>query len=103
MRIDLHAHNIPFDPIWLKGNVMSFGLEGTAYGVRYSSLDPEQARLSRVRIGRAGKVSTAEFGGFNGLLQRHAKVDDVQKTLWRPLILLVQAHSSKGHEGLSGT
>ena len=43
----------------------------------------------------------AELRRLDRFLQRHTELDHIEEALQRPLILLVQSHSAKGHERLA--
>ena len=80
-RIDLHADNVPFNPVRLDGKRMPLRLERSLHLIRNPSFDPEQTGFGGMGIDLTGEVPTAEFGRLDSLLQWHTEVYHIEEKL----------------------
>src|ERR1700730_7158379 len=90
-----------FAPGWARLDLMAASAQFGADPLVDAILDPEHARACVMWIKGRREMCGRKSWRLDRLLHVHAEIDQVQKELQRPLILLVTAGRAEGEERIA--
>src|ERR1700683_3931037 len=93
--IELDREHVAFGPRRAKLDLVTTSRELRADFFIDALLDTQNAGTRVVRIEGRGEMRAGKFRRLDRLLQGHPEIDDVEKKLQRPLILLIATRSSE--------